>query len=164
MLAGLPGQGASTSVVAVASDVDVHRVRYVVRQQAERLRFESRHIVELQIVASELATNIIKYGVRGKIAIDAVHDPQREEGLRVVASDVGPHFHDLALALQDDCNDRGPLDPDRPWPRSGLGAGLGAVVRLTDSFECNQYDGGKDIIVVKYRRPKRRRSRYSYSP
>jgi anti-sigma regulatory factor (Ser/Thr protein kinase) len=164
MLAGLPGQGASSSVISVAVDVDVHRARYAVRQQAERLRFESRHVVELQIVVSELATNIIKYGVRGKIAIDEVHDPQREEGLRLVASDVGPPFHDLTMALQDGCGDRGPLDPDRPYPRKGIGAGLGAVVRLTDSFECQQYDGGKDIIVVKYRRPKRRRSRYSYSP
>jgi anti-sigma regulatory factor (Ser/Thr protein kinase) len=142
---------AGASVVAINTDVDVLRARYAVRQHAERLRFESRHVVELLIVVSELSTNIVKYGVRGKITVDEVNDAQRGRGLRLVASDIGPPFHDIAMALQDGFGDRGPLDPDRPYPRRGIGAGLGAVVRFTDSFECRQHEGGKDIIVVRYR-------------
>jgi anti-sigma regulatory factor (Ser/Thr protein kinase) len=144
------------SVVAINADVDVLRARYAVRQHAERLRFESRHVIELLIVVSELSTNIVKYGIRGRITVDEVNDAKRERGVRIVASDIGPPFHDLNLALQDGFGDRGPLDPDRPYPRQGIGAGLGAVVRFTDSFESRQHEGGKDIIVVRYRRPEKR--------
>ncbi|HEX4447665.1 MAG TPA: ATP-binding protein [Polyangiaceae bacterium] len=147
---------APPTVVAINDDTDILRARYAVRQHAERLRFESRHIIELLIVVSELSTNILKYGVRGKITVDEVNDAKPERGLRIVASDIGPPFHDLALALQDGFGDRGPLDPDRPYPRQGIGAGLGAVVRFTDTFECRQYEASKDIIVVRYRRPEKR--------
>jgi anti-sigma regulatory factor (Ser/Thr protein kinase) len=75
----------------------------------------------------------------------------------VIARDVGPPFHDLELALRDGYNDRGPIDPATLLRRGGLGTGLGAVQRLTDSLDVIYVSGGKAIEVVRYlKRPRRR--------
>jgi anti-sigma regulatory factor (Ser/Thr protein kinase) len=75
-------------------------------------------------------------------------------GIRIVARDVGPPFHDLETAMRDGHGDRGPVDPSQMLRRGGLASGLGAVARFTDSFEYQTEVGGKTITVVRYlRRP-----------
>jgi hypothetical protein len=75
----------------------------------------------------------------------------------VIARDIGPPFADLALAMTDGCSDRGPIDPVELIHRKGIGAGLGAIARLSDSFEVLPGVGEKRICVVRYlQRPKRR--------
>lgn len=145
--------------VLVTTDVHVFAARTAVRAQAEAVGFGRIQCDELAIVASELASNILKYGIRGAIVVGGVDDPERGPGLRIEARDRGPAFRDLATAIQDGCGDSGPLDPATMSRRGGLGAGLGAVVRFTDSFECQQEEGSKRIIVVRYiQRPRGRRS------
>ena len=64
-----------------------------------------------------------------------------------------------AMAIQDGYDDRGPLDPAKLFKRRGIGGGLGAVIRFTDSFRCEPAEdgSGKTVIVIRYRkRPKRR--------
>jgi serine/threonine-protein kinase RsbT len=139
----------------------VHPVRgqadvVVARRAAQRLGLQvglsQRHATEIAIVVSELATNIVKYGVRGELAFawqPAV--PGMPATFTVVAKDVGPPIHDLESALADGCDDRGPIDPALMPGRGGLGSGLGAVVRLADRFECRQDAGGKEITVRFFR-------------
>ncbi len=116
--------------------------------------FPRRECTELAIVASELTSNILKYGVSGAIELDRVSDTNGE-GLTVIASDSGPPFRDLALALQDGCDDQGPIDPLHMFKRKGMGGGLGAVVRLTHSFRVEPTLAGKKIHVVRYlKRPR----------
>jgi hypothetical protein len=63
------------------------------------------------------------------------------------------------MALQDGCDDRGPIDPAHLLKRGGLGIGLGAVVRLMDSLQVEQDKDGKQIRAVRYlRRPRTRAS------
>ncbi|HEY2512332.1 MAG TPA: ATP-binding protein [Polyangiaceae bacterium] len=144
--------------VLVTTDIHVFAARSAVRAQAEAVGFGRIQCDELAIVASELASNILKYGVRGAIVVGAVNDSEQGPGLRIEARDRGPAFRDIATAIQDGCGDAGPLDPAMMSRRRGLGAGLGAVVRFTDSFECQQEEGSKRIIVVRYvRRPHARR-------
>ncbi len=122
----------------------------VARRAAQRLGLAAglspQHATEIAIVVSELATNIVKYGVRGEVAL------AWEPGLfTVVAKDVGPPIHDMETAIVDGCDDRGPIDPALFASRGGLGTGLGAVVRLADRFECRQDSGGKEITVRFFR-------------
>jgi anti-sigma regulatory factor (Ser/Thr protein kinase) len=145
--------------VRVTADVHVFVARNAVRVSAEAMGFGRIQCDELVIVASELASNILKYGVRGEIVVGAVEDPEEGPGLQIEARDDGPAFRDLAMAIRDGCGDAGPLDPATMSRRKGLGAGLGAVVRFTDSFECRQEERGKRIVVVRYvRRPRRPRA------
>lgn len=141
----------------IREEIDVFRARHVAREVAEELGFTKLEREELAIVASELASNIVKYGVRGSIEIDEVRDRVLGRGIALRAHDRGPPFHDVQMALQDGCDDRGPLDPATLHKRRGIGGGLGAVIRFTDSFHCEHAEGGKTVIAIRYRkRPKRR--------
>ena len=104
---------------------------------------------------SELASNIVKYGVRGSIELTPLDDPPNGTGLSIVAHDVGPPFRDWNMALRDGCDDRGPIGPAELLRREGLGIGLGAVVRLSHGLELETGADGKRIRVVRYVTPVR---------
>jgi serine/threonine-protein kinase RsbT len=137
--------------------VDLYAPRRAVRDLATTLGFSSSDSQELAIVVSELVSNILKYGVRGAIGFVPVESHAYGAGILIVARDEGPPFHNLELALRDGFNDRGPIDPVALFKRSGIGAGMGAIVRLTDEFQLGTVPNGKEIRVARYRlRPRRR--------
>jgi len=135
-----------TAVFVVCEWPDVAIARHQARRLARQHGLEPRRAGEVAIVVSELASNVVKYGVRGEVAMHV-------EGLgvcaavTVVARDVGPPIRDLQTALRDGCDDRGPLDPATLVQRGGLGTGLGAVARLSDRLEVRQQPAGKEIIA-----------------
>ncbi len=134
----------------IRESLDVHAPRQAVKALAKQLGFESQVGQELAIVVSELASNIVKYGVSGSIELETLNHPDRGVGIAIVARDVGPVFNDFWMAMQDGCDDRGPIDPAQLIHRGGLGIGLGAVVRLTDSLDVEQRTGSKQIRAAKY--------------
>jgi len=119
----------------------------VASSQAGRLArdfgLEPRRAMELAIVVSELASNIVKHGVRGEIVL-TLHSAGE---VTVEARDVGPPIRDLAVAMTDGCDDLGPIDPASVLHRGGLGTGLGAVARFADRVEYREEDGGKTITA-----------------
>jgi anti-sigma regulatory factor (Ser/Thr protein kinase) len=143
----------------VRESLDVYAPREAVGALAVKLGFQRRERGELLIVVSELCTNIVKYGVRGSLDIEPHVDAVYGVGIAIVAHDVGPAFRDFKMALQDGCDDQGPIDPGVLMKRGGLGIGLGAVRRLTDSLSIEYGSEGKAIRVVRYlRRPARKSS------
>jgi anti-sigma regulatory factor (Ser/Thr protein kinase) len=142
----------------IRESLDVFAARRAGRALAMSLGFGRREAEEMVIVISELATNIVKYGIQGDITIETVQDETLGLGIQVTARDVGPPFADLALALKDGWSDRGPIDPLQITRRGGIGAGLGAVVRFSDAFEYLPGEGEKRIRVTRYRlRPRIKR-------
>ncbi|HVJ15545.1 MAG TPA: ATP-binding protein [Polyangiaceae bacterium] len=140
--------------------IDVHHIQRRTLDIANSLGFSRRESNELAIVASELTSNILKYGVRGTIDVEAYAD-EKGNGISIVARDYGPAFHDLETALLDGHDDKGPIDPLHMLKRKGIGGGLGAVLRLTHSFRVEPERVGKRVHVVRYlsarsRRPPRR--------
>lgn len=136
--------------------LDIYEPRQAAYEFAREHGFGRNECQELAIVVSELGSNIVKYGIRGSMTIELVRDPEAGVGILIVARDVGPAFRNLAMALQDGCDDNGPIDPAKLLKRRGLGIGLGAVVRLTDSFHVEQGTEGKQIRVLRYlKRPRR---------
>lgn len=139
--------------------LDVYAPRDALGKVALELGFQPRERAELLIVVSELCTNIVKYGVRGSLELERVVDATHGVGIAITAHDVGPAFRDFTMALQDGCDDDGPIDPGALMKRGGLGIGLGAVRRLTDFLSVNNTAGGKSIRVVRYlKRPARKSS------
>ena len=142
----------------IRESLDVYAPRQAVGALARQLGFRSNECAELAIVVSELCSNIVKYGIRGSIELQPLADPAHGVGVSIIAHDIGPPFHDWAMALQDGCDDRGPIDPGKLMNRGGLGIGLGAVVRLTHLLEIETDANGKRIRVVRYVTPPRGRS------
>ncbi len=138
------------TVHSIRQHLDVYAPRRALEQLGKELGFRRNDWQELAIVVSELCSNIIKYGIRGSIEIEPVRDAGHGIGIAIVASDVGPPFRDFGVALQDGCDDGGPINPATLLRRGGLGIGLGAVVRLSDSLEIRQTPEGKAIRVVRY--------------
>ena len=120
----------------------------VASSQAGRLArdcgLDTRRAAELAIVVSELASNIVKHGVRGEIVL-TFRSPRGD--ITVEAHDVGPPIRDLQIAMTDGCDDRGPIDPADLLRRGGLGTGLGAVARFADRVEYREESDGKTITA-----------------
>jgi anti-sigma regulatory factor (Ser/Thr protein kinase) len=137
----------------IEDQVDILRAQSGVRRFADQLGFDNLESQELAIVASELASNILKYGDHGQVLAQAL---MAEKGpcLELVAIDYGPPFDDLEAAKQDGWDQSGPIDPGVLLKRKGFGGGLGAIVRLTDSFKVEQRTEGKQIITRRYLRKK----------
>jgi anti-sigma regulatory factor (Ser/Thr protein kinase) len=140
----------------VEHEADVITVRIAAREFARELGFAVRESIEISIVASELASNIIKYGVRGTVRLDAVADPEKGCGLRLIAFDRGPAFHDFDMALRDGWDDKGPLDPATLLGRGGIGAGLGAVARFSDELGWEPTPSGKQVWAIRYAKRRKR--------
>lgn len=135
---------------------DVITVQRAARDFAHDMGFPKAECDQISIVASELASNIVKYGVRGKVRLEVVDDPAKGAGMRLIAFDQGPAFHDFDMALRDGCDDRGPLNPATMLGRGGIGAGLGAVARLSDDLGWAPAPGGKLVWAIRYaRRPRK---------
>jgi len=131
--------------------IDVLAARTALKTLAGELGFQPRETTELAIVASELGSNILKYGRYGHLTFQALQQAGAPcKGILVVARDYGPPFHDLAIALQDGCDDRGPIDPIQLLHRKGIGGGLGAVLRMTHSFAVQPLADGKQIVVERF--------------
>ncbi len=151
------------NVVHITHRADVLVAQQMANRVARALGFGRRACAELMIVASELAWNILKHGRRGLLRAEAVHDPERGVGLRLLAEDEGPHFKSFETALRDGFDDDGPIDTSTLYKRSGTASGLGAVHRLTDEVSWEPRDQGKVVIATRYvtppgKRPLTRRS------
>jgi anti-sigma regulatory factor (Ser/Thr protein kinase) len=138
----------------VRHPADLYEPRRAIRDLAAAASFTRQDGQELAIVVSELVSNILKYGVRGSIELARVDG--QNPAIHIIARDEGPAFHDLQLALRDGFNDRGPIDPGTLLKRGGFGAGLGAIVRMTDSFRVDELPCGKEIHVARFRTRQRR--------
>jgi anti-sigma regulatory factor (Ser/Thr protein kinase) len=138
---------------AVTDDSDVAVASVAARELAVELGFPTVRCHELAVVASELASNIVKYGVRGTLRVEEVFDALRGPGLRITALDRGPPFRDFAMACRDGFDDTGPLPPVGRVHRRGIGAGLGAVKRLSDEMGWEPTSGGKRVWAARYLLP-----------
>ena len=130
---------------------DVLLARSRAQELAIQFGMGTRRATEIAIAVSELATNIVKYGIQGEVTLVLDPGAGARGSMRVVARDVGPPIRNLEVALQDGCDDTGPIDPALVLRRGGLGTGLGAVLRFADLFEYQQAETGKAITVTFFR-------------
>jgi anti-sigma regulatory factor (Ser/Thr protein kinase) len=136
--------------VQLEHPADIIASQQLARRAAKAAGFSRRACAELMIVASELASNVLKYGRRGVLRVEPVHDPQRGTGLRIVAEDHGPPFRSFETALRDGFDDRGPVEPAHLLTRRGTASGLGAVRRLTHELGWEPREEGKAVIATRY--------------
>jgi anti-sigma regulatory factor (Ser/Thr protein kinase) len=113
-------------------------VRRHVTELCSRLGFDESRIGEVVIVASELATNLVKYAEDGHVVLRLLRRGTTG-GLQVVALDRGPGIRNLSAMFGDGESSSGTL-----------GIGLGAVTRLASSHDAYSLPGSGTVVVATF--------------
>jgi serine/threonine-protein kinase RsbT len=117
---------------------------------ARELAFDRTSALELDLVVRELGSNALRHGGGGRASIAAtpllgsVSDAgvRGRTGIEVVIADDGPGIPDIEAALVDGFS-----------TGRGLGVGLGAAQRLSDSLTIDSRLGsGTRVRVIKWAR------------
>lgn len=114
--------------------------RQEAKRFAARVPLAEADVQRIELVASELASNLVKHAHGGgTLHVERVSDARRE-GVRLIAVDSGPGIADVALALTPGYSTAG-----------SLGDGLAAVRELVDAFEIDSAPGqGTRVEVLKW--------------
>ncbi|MBE4737436.1 MULTISPECIES: ATP-binding SpoIIE family protein phosphatase [Streptomyces] len=138
--------------VPVHDSTRVRDARVAAEAAAARAGLDAGRAAGCALVATELATNLLKHAGGGLILLDVVSrpDPDRADGaapmVQIVAIDHGPGVRDVAGALRDGFS-----------TTSSLGAGLGTCRRVADDFDLHSTVGRGTIALARLgSRPVRR--------
>ncbi|MEU2900190.1 ATP-binding SpoIIE family protein phosphatase [Streptomyces sp. NPDC001273] len=129
--------------VPVQDPTRVRDVRVAAEQAAALAGLDERRTAAVSLVATELATNLLKYGQAGGVLIDVVDPPLPREGrpgqaVQITALDHGPGIADPAVAQRDGYSSSG-----------SLGAGLGTCRRLSDDFGLHSVPGRGTVAMAR---------------
>jgi anti-sigma regulatory factor (Ser/Thr protein kinase) len=113
-------------------------------QLAGECGLDDVHAGRLAIVVTELATNLVRHARAGQLLLSA--RPQRGE-VEVIAIDEGPGIADVERSLHDGFSTGGTS-----------GTGLGAVRRLSQSFDLHSSVPQGTVVVARVRADDTRRS------
>ncbi len=112
-------------------------------RHAALLGFDEADTGRVAIVATELATNLVRHGGGGEVLI-AAYDDALGVRLDVTALDKGPGIADVAACLRDGHSTAG-----------SAGIGLGAIDRLSAAFHIHTRIGGGTVAMARLH-PRRR--------
>lgn len=113
----------------------VAEVRRAAGVRARELGWNATVCGETEIVATELATNLVKHARDGVVALAAAPDGSNRDALLMVAIDRGPGIPDLARSFVDGFSTSG-----------SLGTGLGAIQRL--AFETDALSTPDGTVMI----------------
>lgn len=107
---------------------------------AEAVGFNETDAHRVGLVATELASNLVKHAAKGgELLVRAKSNPEPE--VEALALDQGPGMSDVNRSLGDGYSTAG-----------SSGTGLGAVRRLADDFDIYSRPGAGTVIAVRLRR------------
>jgi anti-sigma regulatory factor (Ser/Thr protein kinase) len=135
----LPFAGADpeyqTRVVTVADQSQIGEARRAVSALSMELGFDEHAAGRIAIVVTELATNIARHGRGGQLFVRRVDS---NTGLEIIAVDKGPGIGNVERAIRDGYSTAGTP-----------GKGLGAVRRLSDTFDIYSQPGkGTAVLAI----------------
>jgi len=110
--------------------------RFAAQDAAEAAGFSARDVHRAGLVATELATNLVKHAIGGEVLVRRA-STQPGADVEIIAIDRGPGIGDPARALSDGHSTAG-----------SPGTGLGAARRLSDVFDLySQRDRGTVVLA-----------------
>jgi anti-sigma regulatory factor (Ser/Thr protein kinase) len=107
----------------------------------ERVGLDEDRVGELAIVATEVATNLVKYAEQGLVLLRLLRVLGDDElgGVELVALDEGPGVRDVHALFEDGTSSSGTL-----------GIGLGAVRRLASSYDVHSVPGRGTVLTATF--------------
>jgi anti-sigma regulatory factor (Ser/Thr protein kinase) len=110
--------------VEIREEAQVGTARRAVHRFASELDFGETELAEIDIVVQEIGTNAARYASGGGWLHFTTTIGEETAGLELFYWDTGPGIYNMDRAIRDGVSTSG-----------SLGAGLGAIRRLTDGFE-----------------------------
>jgi anti-sigma regulatory factor (Ser/Thr protein kinase) len=138
--------------IRVEHESAVGEVRRFAAELARKQGFESEDAGRVAIVATELGTNVLKHAGRGAILV-GLFDDETGEGIECIALDTGPGIPNLALAFRDGFSTYG-----------SAGGGLGAIHRLSHSFDVYSLSGRGSVLLARMEKGDPSRGRKTVFP
>lgn len=132
-------RGSMTTVLAIEDDSQVGHARRVAQALATQLEFNEVDAGRVAIVATELATNLIKHARHGALHLRSI-PAQSGSGIELIAVDRGPGF-DAARCLADGFSTEGTQ-----------GTGLGALSRQSQVFDVYSDSRGSVVLTQLFAR------------
>ncbi len=111
------------TTIDVSEKSQVAEVRRVVAEKAQALGMSEADQGRAALVATEISTNLVKYGKQGAVTVTTFKDG-RTTGVQIVAADQGPGFTNFLVSSRDGHSTGG-----------SLGIGLGSIMRSSDVFD-----------------------------
>jgi anti-sigma regulatory factor (Ser/Thr protein kinase) len=127
-----------TLVNSVRDASEVGEVRRAAAGLAHRKGFSPDVEARIALVATELATNLLKHAGEGLVAINEFVDADGS-GIELIALDKGPGIGDVARCLVDGFSTAG-----------SPGTGLGAVTRVSDSYAIYSRPGIGTVVMARF--------------
>lgn len=121
----------------------VRDVRVAAEDAAARACLDEQRRAACALVATELATNLLRHATAGEVVVDVVDPAVLPEGrparaVQITALDHGPGIADVAGAFEDGFSTGG-----------SLGAGLGTCRRIADAFGLHSVPGRGTVAVAR---------------
>ena len=130
-----------TVVNSVRDASEVGEARRAATGLAHRKGFSQDIKARIALVATELATNLLKHAGEGLVAINEFLDADGS-GIELIALDKGPGIADVARCLVDGFSTAG-----------SPGTGLGAVTRVSDSYAIYSRPGIGTVVMARFLAP-----------
>jgi anti-sigma regulatory factor (Ser/Thr protein kinase) len=130
--------------VPVHDSTRVRDVRLAAGAAARHAGLAEDRVAAAQLVATELATNLLKHAGGGRILLDLVgpvvpvYGDERTPLVQIMAVDHGPGMPDTAAALRDGYS-----------TTASLGAGLGTCLRTADDFGLHSTPGRGTVVMAR---------------
>lgn len=122
--------------------IDNEVVIYIVRDILVEAGFKIVDEFTVATVASELATNILRYAGKGTLEVNLIRNAAGTVGIELFASDAGPGIRDLEQAMLD----------HHSTTKNSLGSGLPSVKRIMDEFTIETVVGrGTRVLARKWK-------------
>ncbi|MET8228469.1 ATP-binding SpoIIE family protein phosphatase [Streptomyces sp. NPDC004082] len=130
--------------VPVHDSTRVRDARVAAERAADHAGLDKDRTAAAALVATELATNLLKHAGGGQVLIDTVDAGLTPDGggraVQILAIDHGPGITDLPSALSDGYS-----------TASSLGAGLGTCRRVADDFDLQSTPGRGTVALARIR-------------
>lgn len=106
-----------------------------IRQRAGKARFTETQLAEIDLIISEMCTNLIKHANGGELWARIMSNSDEVDVLELLCLDNGPGFDDTAKAMRDGFS-----------TKQTLGHGLGSISRLSDVFQIMSRPGWGTVV------------------
>ena len=114
--------------------------RFAAQEAAEAVGFDQEDVYRAGLVATEVATNLVKHAAGGEILVRPLRGALADE-IEILGVDRGRGMPDVARSLADGHSTAGTA-----------GNGLGAVTRMSDEFDIYSQPDRGTVVLTRLRR------------